>query len=75
MAVLGSMDIFLLSFYKAPKFVIKEIEKIQSGFLWGGTEEKRSIHWASWETICLPRNKGGLGVRRMKEFNLALLCK
>jgi hypothetical protein len=29
----------------------------------------------SWCSICLPRNKGGLGIRTMKSTNLALLTK
>ncbi|XP_058768582.1 uncharacterized protein LOC131642338 [Vicia villosa] len=74
-SVSGSLAIFMLSFYKAPKKVIKDIVKIQSNLLWGGSEEKRCIHWARWDTVCLPIEKGGLGVRRIKDFNLALLCK
>ncbi|XP_058765880.1 uncharacterized protein LOC131639402 [Vicia villosa] len=34
-SVLGSLAIFMLSFYKAHKKVIKDIVKIQSNFLWG----------------------------------------
>ncbi|XP_058726223.1 uncharacterized protein LOC131597549 [Vicia villosa] len=59
----------------APKKIIKDIIKIQSNFLWGGVEDKRNIHWASWDTVCLPIEKGGLGVRRIGDFNVALLCK
>jgi hypothetical protein len=31
--------------------------------------------WIKWDNICLKREKGGLGVRRIKEFNCALLGK
>ncbi|XP_058783233.1 uncharacterized protein LOC131657899 [Vicia villosa] len=48
-SVLGSLAIFNLSFYKAPKFIIKEITKIQSNFLWGGKMDKRCIHWGRWK--------------------------
>ncbi|XP_058775315.1 uncharacterized protein LOC131649574 [Vicia villosa] len=34
--ILSSLAIFTLSFYKAPKKIIKEINKMQSNFLWGG---------------------------------------
>lgn len=38
-------------------------------------KEKISIHWVSWNDICLPVDKGGLGLRRLEDFNLALLLK
>jgi len=38
-----------------------------------GGEETRKIAWISWDSVCLGKDKGGLGVRRMFEFNLALL--
>ncbi|XP_058752711.1 uncharacterized protein LOC131625894 [Vicia villosa] len=60
---------------KAPKKVLKDITRLQSNFLWGGAGEGRKIHWVSWKTICLPIEKGGLGLRRIKDFNLAFLNK
>ncbi|XP_058740864.1 uncharacterized protein LOC131613189 [Vicia villosa] len=74
-SVLGSLAIFTLSFYKAPKKVIKELIRIQSNFLWGGEEGKKCIHWERWDVVCLSVEKGGLGVTRMEDFNLALLSK
>lgn len=44
-SVLSSLMIFTLSIYKAPKKVIKEINQVQSNFLWGGSEEKGKMHW------------------------------
>jgi hypothetical protein len=38
----------------------------------GRSEEARKIHW---DKVCLDRENGGLGVRRVGEFNLALLGK
>ncbi|PNX91435.1 hypothetical protein L195_g047566, partial [Trifolium pratense] len=29
----------------------------------------------SWEKVCLPKDKGGLGIKNLALFNLALLCK
>ncbi|XP_058786925.1 uncharacterized protein LOC131661401 [Vicia villosa] len=74
-SVLSSMAIFTLSFYKAPKVVIAEINKLQSNFLWGGSEETRKTHWVCWKDLCLPVEKGGLGFRNLEEFNNALLLK
>ncbi|XP_058741406.1 protein NRT1/ PTR FAMILY 4.2-like [Vicia villosa] len=48
---------------------------MQSNFLWGGSEEKRKMHWVSWNDLCLPVEKGGLGVRNLEDFNNALPLK
>jgi hypothetical protein len=42
---------------------------------WGGCEDARKIAWVDWDSVCLPKEEGGLGVRRMREFNVALLGK
>lgn len=35
----------------------------------------RKIAWLKWDIVCLPKSKGGLGVRDMGCFNKALLGK
>ncbi|GAU35675.1 hypothetical protein TSUD_162470 [Trifolium subterraneum] len=46
-----------------------------TNFLWGGGAEDKKICWVKWDQVCLPKDKGGLGVRDLELFNLALLCK
>nr|ABN09170.1 hypothetical protein MtrDRAFT_AC183371g10v1 [Medicago truncatula] len=38
-------------------------------------QDNRKITWIDWESVCLNREVGGLGVRRIREFNLSLLGK
>jgi len=40
-----------------------------------GSEDNRKISWNAWSFISLPKEYEGLGVRRLKEFNIALLGK
>ncbi|RVW65263.1 Transcription initiation factor TFIID subunit 5 [Vitis vinifera] len=36
---------------------------------------ERKPHLVKWDTVCLDKRKGGLGVRRLSTLNRALLCK
>lgn len=35
----------------------------------------RKFAWVNWKTVCLPKDKGGLGVKDLRTFNTALLDK
>lgn len=48
---------------------------LQRRFLWGGNEENKKVAWVSWKSFCKPKSKGGLGVKNLEAFNLALLVK
>ncbi|GAU49526.1 hypothetical protein TSUD_377390 [Trifolium subterraneum] len=74
-SVLASIPLYFFSFFRAPCCVLKSIEKIQRNFLWGGSAEERKICWVKWDQIWLPKVKGGLGVKNLELFNLALLSK
>lgn len=49
--VLNALPDYSLSFYKGPSKVLKEIRWIQRNLLWLGNENKRIIHWVSWEVL------------------------
>jgi hypothetical protein len=49
--------------------------RIQRNFLWGGGSNDKKICWVNWDHICLPTDKGGLGVKNLELFNIALLSK
>ncbi|CAJ2642053.1 unnamed protein product [Trifolium pratense] len=74
-SVLTSLPVYALSFFKAPSGIISSIESLLIKFFWGGCEDFRKTAWVNWKTICLRREYGGLGVRQLREFNLALLGK
>ncbi|CAJ2645291.1 unnamed protein product [Trifolium pratense] len=74
-SVLASLPLYFFSFFKAPVCVLKQLVRIQRNFLWGGGLEDKKLCWVKWEQICMPRDQGGLGVKNLELFNLALLSK
>ncbi|GAU27711.1 hypothetical protein TSUD_126570 [Trifolium subterraneum] len=73
-SVLSSLPLYYFSFFKVPSSVLKVLVSIQRNFLWGGGLEGK-ICWVKWDTICLPKDRGGLGIKNLDLFNLSLLSK
>ncbi|KAK1407239.1 hypothetical protein QVD17_38853 [Tagetes erecta] len=74
-SVLESLPIYYFSLYRAPSGVIDSLERIRRSFLWGGKEDRHGIPWVAWETVTLPKDKGGLGITSLKYSNMAMLAK
>ncbi|XP_019232503.1 PREDICTED: uncharacterized protein LOC109213197 [Nicotiana attenuata] len=70
-----SMPIHLLSSVNPPSYVINKLHKIFAQFFWGNTVGEANRHWASWSTLCLPCEEGGVGFRSLHDVSTALFCK
>jgi hypothetical protein len=71
--VLASIPIYMLSFFKFPKWALKLINTQLSNCLWSDEEGHRKIHLANWPSICMKKEFGGLGIPNLKDLNLCLL--
>ncbi|KAG7579142.1 Reverse transcriptase domain [Arabidopsis thaliana x Arabidopsis arenosa] len=69
--IFGSIN-FWMSTFVLPKGCIKKIECLCSRFLWSGNIEEGRVAKVSWAALCLPKNEGGLGLRRLQEWNKTL---
>ena len=56
------------------KFVDR-MEKIQRDFLWSGLKDNKRYHLVAWDNVYLPKCFGGLGMRKIRHLNNALLEK
>ncbi|KAK8335227.1 hypothetical protein V6Z11_A09G040100 [Gossypium hirsutum] len=72
-AVLQSIPTYALSIFLAPKRVIEDIQAKLSKMWWVGKDKGRFWAMLPWKTLCKPKGMGGLGIRDVRLFNLALL--
>ncbi|GJW60131.1 uncharacterized protein Tco_0109466 [Tanacetum coccineum] len=72
-SVLSSMHIYWASVFILPVQIISDLEQLMRGFLWCQGEMKKGKAKVAWDSVCLPLKEGGLGIRRLEEFNTALM--
>lgn len=71
---LSSIPLYVMSFMLLPKVVGNSI-RAHLNFLWGGNTSSKKIVWLKWEDLCKSFTEGGLGIKKMGEFNKALVAK
>src|SRR4051812_13511241 len=72
-ACLASIPIYLLSFFKFPRWVVDMINTQMGNCLWNDFEGHRKIHLANWKLVCMKKKFGGLGIPNLQEVNMCLL--
>ncbi|KAI7979697.1 putative ribonuclease H protein, partial [Camellia lanceoleosa] len=55
-SVMSNLPIYYLSLFRIPTGVAKEIERMQSSFLWGGSDLRRKIHMVRWDVVTKNKN-------------------
>ena len=63
--LLSSLNYWIQTF-RLPFSVIRDLERLISNFIWKG-----GMHACSWDTLCKPKNEGGVGLRKVKDMTNA----
>ena len=74
-STLSNLPTYFLSLFPILASVASRIARLQRDFLWGGLGDEPKFHLVNWSTVCTPLSLGGLGIRNLRTFNLALLGK
>ena len=71
-----ALPLYAMQTTALPKKFCKEIDSILRRFWWGHKSNvQRGLCLKSWDSCCLPKDFGGLGLRKAYDVNLALLAK
>lgn len=73
--VIYGMVNFWSSVFVLPKWFYAKVDSLCSGFLWKNSTTSASWAHVSWESICKPKAEGGLGLRKLEEFELVFRLK
>ena len=74
-STLSNLPTYFLSLFPIPASVANRIARLQRDFLWGGLGDEPKFHLVNWSMVCTPLSSGGLGIRNLRTFNVALLGK
>ena len=66
---------YTMSYFKLPDTLCNKLNSMISDFWWGQKDWERKMAWISWKKLCTPKERGVMGFRDLKAFNLALHAK
>ncbi|GKB59480.1 sodium/hydrogen exchanger 6 [Tanacetum coccineum] len=67
-SILSSMYIYWSSVFILPSRIVNDLEQLMRGFLWCQREMKKGKAKVAWDSMCMPKHEGDLGIRRIEEL-------
>jgi hypothetical protein len=67
------MHIYWASVFILLARIVHDLEQLMINFIWCHGESSSGKSKVTWDVVCLPRQEGGLGIRRLYSFNNALI--
>ena len=75
-SVAAAIPSYIMSSFMLPASICNKLDQSFKNFWWGFPPAKvRNLSLKSWSSLCLPKDAGGLGFKKMKEVNQALISK
>lgn len=74
-SVLQALPTYMMACFRFPVTVLKKFQASVINFWWGEVPGTKKMHWIRKEILLKQKLEGGLGLKNMESFNLALLAK
>lgn len=72
-SVISSLPVHHLSYFALTDKEARNCDSVVANFFWGNHQNNKTPHMIAWNKICKPKAQGGLGIRKFRDFNHALL--
>lgn len=69
------MQVYWCSTFKLPKATMKALSRMLCNYFWSGPDLHRRSDPVAWDSLCRPMQEGGMGIRRIEDWNKAGLLK
>ncbi|XP_056863970.1 uncharacterized protein LOC108850387 [Raphanus sativus] len=74
-SVLSAVPTYAMSCFPLPIGLCNQIQSALTRFWWDNDPSARKICWISYEALSHHKDSGGLGLRDIQDFNVAMLAK
>ena len=70
-----SLPAHIMQCFQLPKSTTNLLDKISRDFFWKKTSTEKGLPLIAWDKVCLPKDKGGLGLCKTNAVNKAFQYK
>lgn len=74
-SVIQAIATYSMSVFKFSEGLCEDLMKLTRDFWWGDENDRRRMHWMSWDKVTRRKGQGGMGFRDLHLFNQALLAR
>ena len=74
-SVLSGLDVYWFAMARCPQSILNRLRQVISSILWGSVEGHLKYHLASWDSISVPIECGGWGIKNLEWFGISLHLK
>ncbi|XP_074292527.1 uncharacterized protein LOC141619411 [Silene latifolia] len=74
-SVLNTLHNYWSGIFLIPKCVVKRIEAVCRNYLWDGSADYHRVPSVGWDNVTLPKEEGGLGIKRTAIWKIASVAK
>jgi len=61
--------------FQLPQVTLDQLNRTHRQFFWKNSASDKGLPSVAWDKICLPKTKGGLGIRKAEAINQAFQDK
>ena len=69
------MPLYSFACFKILEAICNKLDAITRSFWWGHKPGVKNLHLVNWDTLCQPKNRRGLGLRKFNLINKSLLSE